>query len=619
MGFWGYFVRRVLLLLVVMWGAVTLTFIISRVIPSNPVAVVMGHGGVDPSVGQRLTALWGLNKPLPVQYLDYFDGIFHGNLGISFQDEDPVASDILARLPATIELSIAALVFTLIIAVPVAVVSATRKNSLLDHAGRVFAITGNSAPSFWIAILFLLIFFRDLGWVGVGRLSPQFVPPPTVTGLYTVDSLIAGNLAEFLDALKHLILPGLTLGLGGAAVAMRLLRSSMIEALNSDYIRTARMKGLRERIVIYKHALRNALIPMTTYTAILIGGFLSGAVLTETIFTWNGIGQYTVSAIYASDFPALQGVVLFEAFVFAAANLIVDLAYGVIELAESPRLREWAFTFRMMRRSKLTVVALGVVVATYLIAILAPYLSPYQPNVQHLSLQFQPPTSAHPFGLDELGRDILSRLIWGSRISMIVGIIVVLLSTVIGLPLGAIAGYFGGKIDEVIMRITDIVIAFPGIVLAILFAYILGKGAIAAFIALSLVNWTGIARITRGVVLLEKEKEYTTAARMVGKNSFSVLFGEIIPNSVQPVIVWASLSIGNAIVSLAGLSFIGVGVQPPTADWGSMVAEGYAYLIQDPTLAIIPGLVIIIVSLSFNIIGDGLQDALDPQLRRQSA
>jgi len=288
------------------------------------------------------------------------------------------------------------------------------------------------------------------------------------------------------------------------------------------------------------------------------------------------------------------------------------------KLRDDPRIKEWAFTFRMMRRSKLTVVAMGVVAVSYLVAIFAPYLSPYNPDAQQLSLRFLGPTGGHLLGLDELGRDILSRLIWGSRISMIVGIIVVVLSTAIGLPLGAIAGYFGKKVDEVIMRVTDIVISFPGIVLAILFAYILGRGAVAAFIALSLVNWTGIARITRGVVLLEKEKEYTTAAKIVGKNSFSILFGEILPNSIQPVIVWASLSIGNAIVSLAGLSFIGVGVQPPTADWGSMVAEGYAYLIQDPTLAIIPGLVIIVVCLSFNIIGDSLQDALDPQLRRQS-
>ncbi|MDA4123065.1 MAG: ABC transporter permease [Thaumarchaeota archaeon] len=287
-------------------------------------------------------------------------------------------------------------------------------------------------------------------------------------------------------------------------------------------------------------------------------------------------------------------------------------------LAGNPQFRELAFTFRMMRKSKITVAAMIVVAVSYLVAIFAPILSPYAPNFQHLSQAFLGPTQAHPVGTDELGRDILSRLIWGSRISMIVGIIVVVVSTAIGLPVGAVSGYFGGKVDEVIMRFTDIVISFPGIVLAILFAYILGKGAIAAFIALSLVNWTGIARITRGVILLEKEKEYATAARVLGKNSFSILFGEIIPNSIQPVIVWASLSIGTAIVSLAGLSFIGVGVQPPTADWGSMVSEGYAYLVQDPTLAIAPGLVIIIVSLSFNIIGDSLQDALDPQLRRQS-
>jgi peptide/nickel transport system permease protein len=336
MGFWRYLGRRLLLLLVVMYGAVTLTFIIARVIPSNPVAVVMGqNAAADPQVAQRLTLLWGLNKPLYVQYLDYINGIIHGNLGISFADEHPVTQDILQRLPATVELSIAALIITMLIAIPLAIVSATRKGSIVDQAGRIFAITGYSAPSFWIAIILLVIFFRDLGLVGVGRISPQFSPPPHVTGLYTVDSLIAGNISEFWDALEHLILPAFTLALGGSAVAMRLLRSSMLEAMSSDYIRTARMKGIKERVVIYRHAFRNALIPMTTYTALLIGGFLSGAVLTETIFNWNGIGQYTVAAIYASDFPALQGVVLVEALIYATANLVVDLAYGIID----PRIR----------------------------------------------------------------------------------------------------------------------------------------------------------------------------------------------------------------------------------------------------------------------------------------
>jgi len=271
----------------------------------------------------------------------------------------------------------------------------------------------------------------------------------------------------------------------------------------------------------------------------------------------------------------------------------------------------------MMRRSKLTMLSAGVVVASYVIALLAPYIAPYNPNTLNLALKLGPPSWAHLLGLDQVGRDVLSRLIWGAQVSMLIGIIVVVLSVAIGLPLGALAAYYGGRIDEIIMRITDIIMSFPGLVLAILFAYILGRGPIAAFIALSLVNWTSIARIIRGVVLLEKEKEYTTAAQVLGKSSLSTLFGEVLPNSVQPVIVWGSMSLGNAIVSLAGLSFIGVGVQPPTADWGVMVSDGYSYMVDDPWLAIIPGLVIIVVAMCFNIIGDTLQDALDPKQRRE--
>lgn len=325
-----------LLLVLVMWGTVTLTFIIARVLPSNPIAIVIGeHPTINPQIVKDLYAIWGLNKPLPVQYVDYIESILHGNLGVSFSSGRPVALDIETKLPATIELSVSALIFTLIIGVPIAVIAATRKNSIIDHASRVFAIIGYSAPSFWIGIVLLEIFFRYLGLVGIGRLSPQFNPPPFRTGFLTIDTLLAGNTTEFFDALAHLVLPGITLALGGAAVVMRLLRSSMLEALNSDHVRTARMKGLSERVVIYRHVFRNALLPMTTFTGLLIGGFLSGAVLTETIFNWNGIGQYTVSAIYTSDYPALQGVVLVDAFLYTTANLVVDLAYGIID----PRIR----------------------------------------------------------------------------------------------------------------------------------------------------------------------------------------------------------------------------------------------------------------------------------------
>jgi len=334
--YWHYVIRRLLLLLVVIWGTVTITFLIARVLPSNPVMLYVGQAQItDPKVIAQITHQWGLDRPLYVQYIAYFENILTGNLGTSYTSQRAVIIDLQTRMPATIELSIFALIFTLLIAIPVAIVSATHKNSPFDHAGRIFSIAGFSAPSFWIAIMLLLIFFRELGFVGPGRLSPQFVAPPFVTGMYTIDALIAGNLPVFFDAFEHLILPGLTLGLGGSAVTMRLLRSSMLEAINSDYIRTARMKGLRERVVIYRHAFRNALIPMTTYVGLLIGGFLSGAVLTETIFSWNGMGQYTINAIFANDFPALQGVVLFEAFIFAGANLIVDLAYGIID----PRVR----------------------------------------------------------------------------------------------------------------------------------------------------------------------------------------------------------------------------------------------------------------------------------------
>lgn len=284
---------------------------------------------------------------------------------------------------------------------------------------------------------------------------------------------------------------------------------------------------------------------------------------------------------------------------------------------ESPRFREFLITLRMIRRSKLTLVALGVIIMLYIVATIPFLIAPYDPYELHLENKLAPPSTDHLFGTDQMGRDILSRLIYGTQISMYLGIVVVAVTNVIGVPLGSVAGYAGGKIDEVIMRITDMFMAFPAIVLAMLLAYVLGRGAFSALVALSLVNWCSTARLIRGVVISEKEKEYVTAAKILGKNTPQILFEEILPNSIHPIIVTSTLNIGWCIVWMAALSFIGVGVQPPIADWGVMISTGHRFLLDQPWIAITPGLLIILAVLSFNIVGDTLRDALDPRLRRQ--
>lgn len=284
---------------------------------------------------------------------------------------------------------------------------------------------------------------------------------------------------------------------------------------------------------------------------------------------------------------------------------------------EIPRFRELRFVLGMILRDKLAVLSLAVIISFYLIALLAPWISPYDPNTVSTTNRVQLPSWEHLLGTDAMGRDVFSRLLWGAKPSLTIGFLVVGITTLIGVPLGSIAGYLGGKTDEIIMRITDIFMAFPGLTLAVIFAFLLGRGLFSTFLALSLVAWTRTARVVRSTVLIEKEKEYVTAARALGKNDLQILFQEILPNSINPVIVMSTMRLGTTIIWAAGLSFIGVGIQPPTPDWGNMMFRGLRFLLVQPYMTLMPGLMVIIAVLAFNNLGDTLRDALDPRLRRQ--
>lgn len=328
-----------------------------------------------------------------------------------------------------------------------------------------------------------------------------------------------------------------------------------------------------------------------------------------------------VAALYAVGTQTVDYTLTFKSALPIVAGILGYKARQKIPWLierEEPQFRELKFTLRMIRRSKITLGAIVIILIFWGIAIVGPYITPYDPIEPHLKHRLEGPSSRFLLGTDSLGRDILSRIIYGTRFSMIVGIVVVGIAVLIGLPLGAVSGYFGGKIDELLMRFTDIVMAFPGLTLAMLFAYIMGRGLISAIFGLSLVSWTVTARLVRGVVMLEKEKEYVTAAKVMGKSDLQILFGEILPNSIHPIIVSSMMNMGTTIIAVAGLSFVGVGIQPPTPDWGVMINEGRQFLLDQPLYATVPGVLIITVVLAYNIVGDALRDALDPTLRRQA-
>jgi peptide/nickel transport system permease protein len=293
----------------------------------------------DKTIVAAFREQWGLDKPLPEQYLTYLRNLVQGNMGTSIRTHMPVAEDLARYLPASAELALAATFVGVVLGIPFGVISAVRRNHLLDHLLRGVSLLGVSSPVFWLGLIALYIFYFRLGWLpGPGRLDVGMAEPQRITGLYTVDSLLTANWPVFVSAVRHLILPGLVLASVYLGLVTRMTRSSMLEVLSADYVRTARGKGLRQRVVIYRHALSNALIPTITVLGLAFGDILAGTVLTETIFSWPGIGRYAYQSAVTLDFPAIMGVSLLIAAVFITVNLVTDIAYVVLD----PRLRQAA-------------------------------------------------------------------------------------------------------------------------------------------------------------------------------------------------------------------------------------------------------------------------------------
>ncbi|MDX1655586.1 MAG: ABC transporter permease subunit [Candidatus Competibacteraceae bacterium] len=331
----AFILRRLGLLIPTFLGVTLIAFSLIRLIPGDPVELMAGERGMSPERHAQLMAELGYDRPLIVQYLDYIWNVFQGDLGNSIITKAPVLDEFFTLFPATIELSFCAIVFAVAIGLPVGVLAAVKRGSIFDHTVMGLSLTGYSMPIFWWALLLILLFSVNLGWTPVsGRISVMFWIEP-VTGFMLIDTLLAGDRDAFWSALRHLILPAIVLGTIPLAVIARMTRSAMMEVIREDYIRVARAKGLSPFRVIAVHALRNALIPVVTVIGLQIGVLLAGAILTETIFAWPGVGKWLIDSIQRRDYPAVQGGILLVASVVMLVNLIVDLLYGLI----NPRIR----------------------------------------------------------------------------------------------------------------------------------------------------------------------------------------------------------------------------------------------------------------------------------------
>jgi dipeptide transport system permease protein len=316
-------------------GIILLTFVLIRLVPGDPVEVRVGERGISPERHAELLHQMGLDRPLYVQFFDYVGGVLQGDLGISVITHRPVMDEFLSLFPATLELAFFAMIFAALIGLPAGVLAAVKRGSVYDHAVMGTSLTGYSMPIFWWGLLLILLFSVNLGWTPVAKRLGDDYFVDEVTGFMLIDTLLSDEKGSFLDAVQHLILPTIVLGTVPLAVIARMTRSAMLEVLGEDYIRTARAKGLGIYRIVAIHALRNALVPVVTVIGLQVGTLMGGAILTESVFSWPGIGKWLVESISRRDYPALQGGVLVIAALVMATNLAVDLLYGLL----NPRIR----------------------------------------------------------------------------------------------------------------------------------------------------------------------------------------------------------------------------------------------------------------------------------------
>lgn len=328
--------KRLSLLLLVVFGVTLMTFMLSHIIPGDPARMMVGQRATEETL-QQVRKQLGLDQPVWVQYFQYMKDLLAGDLGTSIRTQKPVIDDLIAYFPATLELALLAFFFAMMVGIPLGVLAAVKKDTAWDHGSRLFSIAGVSIPVFWSGLVMILIFYGILEWFpSTGRLDIKVNPPTRITGLYLMDSLLTGDWIAFKSSLWHILIPAITLSYAQLAIVTRQVRASMLEVLSQEYIRTAVANGISGPFLLFRYALRNALIPTITVVGLSFGSLLGGAVVTETIFGWPGMGKYVVDSIAYLDFPAMMGFTLVIAFGYVLINLIVDLTYYILD----PQIKE---------------------------------------------------------------------------------------------------------------------------------------------------------------------------------------------------------------------------------------------------------------------------------------
>ena len=616
-----------------------------------------------------------LDKPMLVQYGRYMWRLLHGDLGKSYSGNRDVFQAFMEKLPNTMYLGIVASLIGTLVSIPLGIFAARKRGTLLDNMASVVAVFGLSVPNFWFGLMIMILFSLKLHWL------------PS-----------SGN-----DTWLCVLMPAVTIGTAKMADLTRTTRSTMLDTLTQDYLRTARAKGVPEKIVVNRHALKPAMIPILNVTMSQLSNAVAGAALTETVFAWPGVGKLVVEAVQQRDIPMACGCLIMKCTLIGVIELITDLLFVLVD----PRLRthyaaaakkktsffkaikgdfqgaataivtlpdrirravensrkdralakkereEWRAAklkakeraaamaaqgqgkrilvskqyakrslagdiWYRFRQNKGAMVGLFILLLLALNCIFADVLYDYDTKVigYVLKERLQAPNAAHWFGTDDIGRDLFSRVMYGARYSLAIGFATVALSLLVGMPIGAVCGFFGGKVDLFIMRILDIFRSIPGLLMGIVVVSALGQSTQSLIIAMAVSRFVVVANTTRTAVMTVKNNEYVEAARAIGMPTRSIIFRHVVPNCLSPIIVRTTLQVAGAIVAASSLSFLGLGVPVPSPEWGALLAAGRQYVQSYSYMTVFPGLAIMITVLAFNMVGDGLRDALDPKLKK---
>ncbi|GAB7202005.1 hypothetical protein OS31_39780 [Dickeya oryzae] len=595
----------------------------------NPVDLLLGSNAT-PAERDAVIRAFGLDKTLWQQYLLFVTHALQGDLGNSFIFNQPALHLILQRIPATLELALVAFLLSLLVGIPLGVFAGLRPDSLAAKSVMTVSILGFSLPTFWIGMMMIMLFSVKLGWL------PSSGRGETVTVAGVPLSLLT------LDGWQHLLLPALNLALFKISLIIRLTRAGVRECLQQDYVRFARAKGLSESRILFVHVLKNTLIPLITVIGLELGSLIAFAVVTETIYAWPGMGKLIIDAIAVLDRPVILAYLMMTVVMFSVINLLVDVLYAVVD----PRIRLGGGAMNMLQQrsvhtpstlpvsrsalshvlsmlwqDRLARLGLFMLVLIVALALLAPWIAPQNPyDLSQLMIMDNrlPPGSSgmsgvtYWLGSDDQGRDLLSAILYGTRTSLIVGVSSALVALCIGMVAGLLSAWLGGKTDALLMRIVDIQLSFPPILIALILLAVLGQGVDKIILALVITQWAYYARTLRASALLENRRNYVDAARGMAFSTPRILFRHVLPNCLPPLIVVATMRIAYAIMLEATLSFLGIGLPITEPSLGLLIANGFDYLLSgDYWISLFPGVMLLLLIVAINLIGDALRDALN--------